>query len=448
MKFSKIGLIAALAAVVLTPVAALAQSAKLDPKMVTKGMAEAPALIPATGMACTLKNALYLGGATDAKTKVKTEGYEVACNEGMGFVILSASGAAKPQVQTCLETARLGPDGKPSNIACKLPENRDQTKALQPFLAKASVDCVSTKARAIGSTADQMFFEVACENGKGYILATGVPATVDKPIQVDPCLAFEAGNQLACTLTDASGQLNTVVDSLAAKSGKNCAVKGRRYILSSKAGDNYYEVSCNDGKGYVLQEASNGSLTNTIDCGQADNIGGGCKMTDSRTAATAQNALYTRLAKAAGFNCDVAKYGALPSTGGIDTVELQCSNRPDGAVGLFGRDAASTKIYNCVESEVAGFRCSFTKLAPLFPKLSADLKTLKPTTTCVVNDARVIGASPDEGFVELSCTDGMAGYVMGINKGDMKPKEALSCGQAKGIGGGCKLQTNVSPTKT
>jgi len=41
----------------------------------------------------------------------------------------------------------------------------------------------------------------------------------------------------------------------------------------------------------------------------------------------------------------------------------------------------------------------------------------------------------------------MAGYVIGINKADMKPKEALSCGQAKGIGGGCKLATNVNPKK-
>ena len=378
-----IGLAAILAVAAIVP-AAVSQGrapAKLDPKQIAKGMAEVPALIPTAGVSCTPKNALYLGGSTDSKTKVKTDGYEVACNEGMGFVIIASTSAPKPQVFSCLETANLGPDGKPQSIACKLPENADQSKALQPFLTKAGSDCVPTKARAIGATTTNISFEAACESGKGVVVSTASPASTAGAVEVNPCLAYEAGTNLACTLTDTAAQLK-VVDTLAAKSDKACTIKDRRYVLTTGAGDNYYEVACTDGKGYVLQEAKNGSLTRTIDCAQADFVGGGCKLTDSRAAATEQNGLYTRLAKAAGFNCDVSKYGTLQGAAGVDTVELACSNRPDGAIALFGRDAASTKVYDCVQGEVAGFRCSFTKYDPLYGKLSTSLKGLKPDTTC------------------------------------------------------------------
>jgi hypothetical protein len=445
-----IGLAAILAFAAIAP-AAVSQgrapaAAKLDPKAIAKGMADVPALITAAGIKCTPVNAYHIGGSTDAKTKAKTDGYEVACSEGMGFALISESTAPAPTAYTCLETARLDANGKPSTLACKLPENANQAKGLQPFLAKAGSTCVPNKARAIGSSKDMVFFEVACESGKGYVVQTSNSPSLDKPIEVNTCLAYEAGATLACTLTEPTAQL-AAIDALAAKSDKACAIKDKRYMLSSKAGDNYYEVACQDGKGYVLQEASNGSLTRTIDCAQADFVGGGCKLTDSRAAATEQNGLYTRLAKAAGFDCAVAKYGTLTGPPGLDVVELQCSNRPDGAIGLFGRDAASTKVYNCVESEVAGYRCSFTKFDPLYPKLTASLKTMKPDTTCVVSEARVIGADATEGFVELACSDGLLGYVLGINKADMKPKEILTCAQSRNIGGGCKLASNVNPKK-
>jgi hypothetical protein len=443
-----IGLAAILAVAAIAP-AAVSQNrpaaVKLDPKNVTKGMAEAPAIAQAANLACGITNAYYVGGGTDAKTKVRTDAYEVACSQGMGFVLVTNS-TAPTQVVTCLQTTQPGPDGKPSNLACKLPENQDQAKTLQPYIAKAGTACTVDKARSIGSTATNAYFEVACTGGKGYILSTSNAPSVEKEVSMTTCLAYEPGANLSCTLSTPAAQL-AAVDALAAGAGKNCAVKDKRYVLTSKDGSNYFEVACNDGKGYMLQEAANGALTRSIDCAAADFVGGGCKLTDSRAAATEQNGLYTRLAKAAGFNCDVAKYGPLPGQPGIDTVELQCANRPDGAIALFGRDAASTKIYDCIESEISGFRCSFTKYEPLYAKLTATLKTVKPDTTCGVSEARVIGATADEGFVELACSDGLAGYVIGVNKSDMKAKEVLTCNQAKGIGGGCKLATNVNPKK-
>lgn len=444
-----IGLAALLAIAALAP-AAMSQrapaAAKLDPKAIEAGKAAAPALIQTAGLSCTMSNAYHIGGSTDAKTKVKTDAYEVACTEGMGFVILAATDSA-PKVVTCLQTAGPGPDGKPQQLACHLPENADSaTKALQPYVAKAGANCTVEKGRSIGTTTDNAYFEVACQGGKGYILTTSNTPSTAKEVLATTCLAYEPGGTLSCTLSDAAAQL-AVVDSLNTAAAKSCTVKDKRYILTAKDNSNYYEVACADGKGYVYQEAANGSFSRSIDCAAADFVGGGCKLTDSRAAQTEANGLYTKLAKAAGYDCAVAKYGTLTGPPGMDVVELQCSNRPDGAIAMFGRDAASSKVYNCVDAEINGFRCSFTKFEPLYTKLSAGLKTVKPDTTCQVSEARVIGATADEGFVELACSDGLSGYVMGVNKADLKPKEALTCTQAKNIGGGCKLATNVNPKK-
>jgi hypothetical protein len=55
-----------------------------------------------------------------------------------------------------------------------------------------------------------------------------------------------------------------------------------------------------------------------------------------------------------------------------------------------------------------------------------------------------MGSTENEGFVEVACSDGLPGWVLGYPTGVAKPaaKEFLSCAQAKGIGGGCKLPTN------
>jgi hypothetical protein len=434
-----IGLIAALALAVMAP--ATAYAAKPDPKAALmaakakeKGLAEAPPLVQAAGLSCTVTDARWLG--EDKKQAMNI--YEVACQQGMGFVLVSKAAEPKPQAYTCLETAKPNADGTTNSLKCDLPANNTATGGLEAFVAKAGNPCTIDKARAIGQGQKSAYFEVACKGGAGYILVTSSPPDAAQPVQMNTCLAYEPGGNLYCELTDRATQL-APVDALVVKAGKSCAVNGRRYVLTTKEGSNYYEVSCADGSGYMVQETAKGDLQRILDCGSADFVGGGCTLTDARAAQTEQAALYTRLAGKAGFPCNVEKYAPLPTTGAKEVIELKCSDREDGGIGIF--TASGGRVYNCVLAELEGYRCSFTGKELVYPKLTSALKSLGKTS-CVVSDARIIGKTAEEGFVEVACADGDPGWVIGYASGSESPKEVLSCMQASTIGGGCKLATN------
>ena len=437
-----IGLTAALALAALIPAAVIsapkekAAAPAVDAKAREAGMKAAPDIIKATGVSCTVTDARLIG--SDKKTA--TDYYEVACQQGLGFAVLAKKDAA-PQTYSCLETAAAGEAGKPSALACLLPGNADPKAGLTPYLAKTNTTCDIQNARAIGAGAKNAYFEVACKGGTGYILQTASPVNIDGEVVANSCLLYDEGGTVSCKLTDKATQL-AVVDTLNAASGKNCAIKDKRYVLSTKT-DNYFEVACQDGKGYVLQQAAaGGALVKAIDCAQAGFVGGGCTLSDAVAAQTEQAGLYTKLATKAGFDCKVEKYGMLPSNDPRkEIVELKCSNRPDGGIGIF--TATSNIVYDCITSEMNGYRCSFTKPDAAFSRLTNDLKSLGKGS-CTVSGARIIGQTATDGYVEVACSDGLPGWVMAYPLATTAPhaKEVLSCLQAKGVGGGCKLPTN------
>lgn len=439
-----IGLTAALALAALVPTVVISAAkdkdkpAAVDAKSRDAGMKAAPAVAQAAGLSCNVADARLIG--SDKKTS--TDYYEVACQQGMGYA-LAAKKDATPVAYTCMETGQPGADGKPSSLACILPGNADPKQGLLPYIKKTGVPCEVENARAIGSGAKNAYFEVACKGGAGYIVTTSAPMNLDQDVAANSCLLYEDGGNVSCKLTDRATQLG-VVDTLNASAGKNCAVKDKRYILSTKT-DNYFEVACQDGKGYVLQQASaTGALVKAIDCAQASFVGGGCTLSDAVAAQTEQAGLYSKLATKAGFDCKVEKYGMLPSDDPKkEIVEMKCSNRTEGGIGIF--TATSNTVYDCVTAELNGYRCSFTKPDVIYPRLTADLKAMGKGS-CTVSGSRIIGRTATDGFVEVACSDGLPGWVLSypLNTTTPKPKELLSCLQAKGVGGGCKLPTNVT----
>ena len=439
-----IGLSAALAVALLAPVAVISapKAAKdkppaVDAKSRDAGMKEAPALIATIGLSCTLADARKIG--EDKKTS--SSYYEVACSDGMGYALAKdKDGAGK--AYTCLESTTTEADGKPSGLSCILPANANPKAAFVPFLAKAGANCEIENARPIGSAAKNSYYEFACKGGAGFILQTSNPAQLSSDVVATSCLLYEEGGNVSCRLTTRATQL-ALVDGLNAASDRKCEIKDRRYMLSTKT-DNYFEIACADGKGYVAQQtAATGALAKSIDCTQAGFIGGGCTMTDTVAAMTEQNNLYTKLAAKAGFDCKVEKYGMLPTNDNRkEVVELKCSNQTAGAIAIFS--ATESKIYDCVTSELNGYRCTFSKANSEFARLSADLDGFGKGS-CDVSEVRVVGSNATEGFLEVACSDGLPGWVLVYPVGVVKPKakDFMSCTQAKGVGGGCKLPTNT-----
>ena len=446
MRLFGIGAALALALAAFLPSAALAASkpaaaAPITKEQRTKGMADAPALITAAGLDCQLADARFIGESSDPKTKAKSSFYELACSNNEG-VILDKTSDPAPAVFTCMEVAAPGADGKPNSLQCALPGNADPKAGLLPYIAKSGKTCTPDKVRPIGHSASKTVFELACHEGTGFVLVTSSPPRLDKDVEVDPCISFDPNGNIKCELTDRNAQL-AVVDKLAALSGKSCTVKDRAYVGATKDGSAYYEVACQDGKGYVLEQAANGSLEKTIDCANADFLNGGCKLTDARQAKTEQAGLYSSLAKKAGFNCDVSGYAPLPTSGdGKEVVELSCSNQAAGGIGFFPASGAGT-VVDCAHAELVGYRCSLTKMSAAYGALTADLRALGKTS-CTVSNARAVGVTADKhGFTEVACSDGLQGYMIDYTLSPVTAKSVIICTEAKGIAGGCTLPGNT-----
>ncbi len=398
-------------------------------------------LIAAAGLSCT-PTATRVGGDVMTSDKSPAKIYEVACQEGMGYVLIAKTkGTEAPTAYTCMMAAQPGADGKPTPLACKLPANAHPELGLQPLIAQTGHACQIDKARTVGLGATQTYYEVACKDGAGYILQ--VPLKTGGPtISATTCLAFGPDSKVKCTLTSPAGQL-AVVDGLAAATGK-CTPKDKRYVATDTAGTDYFEVACTDGKGYILHSDATGHLKETIDCAVASGIAGGCTMTDTRAALTQQSALYSNIAKKAGFNCDVSKYADFPAKDAAnEVVELQCSNRPDGGVGVFPLRGGKGRVFDCIRAITEGYKCSFTPESAVIPKLNAQLRGLNKGS-CVVNGARAFASGDQSDYIEVSCADGGPGWVIQYPKASESPTGVLNCAQAAGFGtGGCQLPTNV-----
>ena len=406
-----------------------------------KGLADAPALVRTAGLDCQLADARFIGESGGAKV-AKEDFYEVACSGGEGFIIAKTS-LTDVSTATCLEMARPVRHGKPDPLRCALPANADPELGLLPFISKVRPDCAPSGARFIGHSATQTAFEVACHGGAGYVLITAAPPRLDGPVAGEPCIAIPANSALDCKLTTSKAETE-VIDRLVAKSGKNCEIKDRAYLGSSDDGATFYEVSCVSGKGYILEQAHSGSLAQATECAMADRvIPGGCQLTSTSQAKALQAAAYSRMAKAANFDCEVSEYGYLPSVGeGKDVVELACSNRPDGGIGLISASGMDSVI-DCAYARFFGYRCILSTVSGANVALTGDLKALGESN-CTVADARPMGITAERhGFTEVSCAGRTRGYVIEYNLRPLTPISVLSCSAATRIGTGCHLPGNV-----
>ena len=447
MRTFGIGLAIALIVSAVAPSGAFAAAPAVSKEARAKGMAAAPGLVSAGGLDCNLADARFIGeGAPDPKTKLKTALYELACTGNEG-VLVQQIGLNPPTTFTCEQASEPRPDGKPNTTGCILPGNSDPRAGLIPYIAKSGSVCTPDKVRALGQSPTEALFELVCkEDNGGVILQISSPPRLDKPVVVSPCLALPESGNVSCTLTPRAKQL-AVVDKLMTASAKPCTVKadGRRYIGATKSGESLYEVACQDGKGFILDQAANGSLARAVDCAQADAIAGGCTLTDARQAKTEQSGLYSQLAKKAGYNCDVAGYAVLPSQASAPTtevVELKCANRPDGAIAMFPPSGTGT-IFDCAHSEIVGYRCSLTKPAAAYASLTKDLAALGKTS-CTVSAARIVGVTAEKhAYVEVGCADGLQGYMIEYTQNPVTAKSTIVCNEARNISGGCTLPGNT-----
>jgi hypothetical protein len=421
MRPMRLGLLAALIVAVMAPTMAMAQRlpkegaaatagppAKVTSEARKAGMADAPALVQSAGLNCQVSDARLVGKIA-ADKKAGTLGsslYEVACGQAMGYLVQTSGSGGAPSSFSCLEANYPNDPTKPAANPCILPANLDPKTSLPPLMAKAKVPCAPDKVRGIGQTKTATLIEVACPSGVGYIVTTSLPLDVNKDATATNCLAYDvAEGNVKCVLNPPATRL-AVIDKYneAAKTG--CAVKDRRFVGLFTDGTEGYEVSCNDGKGYIYKVNAQGAVATTLDCAKVP--GGTCTLTDTRAATAEQAGLYTKLAKTAGSTCTVEKYAIFPSTGDKEIVELVCTGG-NGAIGMFPATGKGT-VLECGHALVAGYRCSLGKAD--YADLTAELRKADKKECTVSSVGQPLKAPDGSIRLEVACSDGLPGYML------------------------------------
>src|SRR5436190_233007 len=338
MRPIRIGLIAAVLVALAAPGAALAADKKPAaaapppiPRTATKrGMAAAPAGARKAGLPGGVRAARLIGSVpADKKTGVGARDfYEVACNEGGGYVMGATKGGGV-DVNSCLET--MG-----GTTSCLLPENAGAAATLTPALAKAGVACTPDKIRGIGQTTNDSFLEVACQGGVGYILQLAKPADLSKPLKGSNCLQYDAANgQLKCTLVEPAARL-AIVDRYVTEAKVTCAVKDRRYIGQFKDGAEGYEAACQDGKGYVLRVNGKGEV---LDCAHSMIAGFRCGPGKMK-----YDPMTADLKKLGKPDCAVSEMSVRGKTAaGISQVEVACADGLPGYLVQYSTPTTATE---------------------------------------------------------------------------------------------------------
>ncbi|HEX3887636.1 MAG TPA: hypothetical protein VHW05_09080 [Phenylobacterium sp.] len=431
----RLGLLAALIVAVMAPATAMAaaKTPTVDSGMRKQGMAEAPALVQAAGVNCQVTDARFIGKSPpDKKTgSLGSSLYEVACGQGMGYLVQTSAAGGAPSLFSCLEANYPADPTKPPANPCILPANLNPMASLAPLLTKAKVNCMPDKVRGIGQTKTVTLIEISCPGGSGYILTASVPLDLTKDATATNCLAYDAAQgNVKCILNPPAARL-AVIDHYAQLANNGCAVKDKRFVGVFTDGTEGYEVSCNDGKGYIYKVNAQGAVAETLDCAKVP--GGTCTLTDTRAATAEQAGLYTKLAKSAGSNCNVSRYAVFPSQGDKEVVELVCSDGT-GAIGMFPATGKGT-VLDCGHAPLAGYKCTLTKVD--YAGLTAELRKFGKKECTVSGVGQPLKAPDGTMRLEVACSDGLPGYM--IQFSDPSTSKGVD---ACSITGNCVLPTN------
>jgi len=433
-----------------------------------RGMAEAPGVVQRAGATCTVTDAIYNGAgktAGPAGTPIDVQTYEVACQEGLGFLLedrttevrafdcivakfaadraaaaAPAAPAAPAQPARRGQAAAAAPQtAKPP--VCELPANANPMAGIQAVANRANARCTVTQVAYIGyvPTTKVTRYELACSEGMGIILdRPDAAATAPSSFT---CLAAEAGGY-NCTLTDKAARTAWIAG-LARSTGKPCQVSDAR-LMGTARGADFYEVACAGAAGFVM-EAKDGRVSRTIDCLEASQIGGGCTLSSTQAALEVREQQYLQTLRASGVVCQGEEFRLIgkDARNNRDVVEFRCANKPVGLV-AFIPTAAGGQVtsFDCIEAEGRAIKCTMTDR----PAIMRTLTTAMAEKNCTVINYAVLGASggADGEVLEVACQGGGNGYVVDLPTSRGKPTKILSCQQSASRGGDrCRLPENA-----
>ncbi len=191
-----------------------------------------------TGITCTPDKVRALGHSpTNAF-------FELACHEGPPGYILQISSPPRLDKPVTAEPCLMFEPS--SNIHCELTDRAAQMSIVDKLMAQTGKPCVVKDRGFIGVASNGVtYYEAACQDGKGYVVAQspgGAPAKAIDCVNAD---AIAGG----CKLTDtrqAKTEQNSLYSQLAKKAGFDCTVSGYAPFAETMPGKEIVELTCSN----------------------------------------------------------------------------------------------------------------------------------------------------------------------------------------------------------
>jgi hypothetical protein len=233
----------------------------LSPRQRAQAKLETEKLISALSLACEPTDAERIGhGKSDlGGRRVEVTAYEVACGNGMGY-LLASQGVEKPIAVSCFAAAATRADsmakGERSDVYCQLAANKDLRAMAASLVTESGTSCTVNNFRWFGLAASTHteYTEVECGDGNGYLLRAQQDQSGARVSAVSCQDAAKQG--LRCRLTDGGPvavpvTMQTFRDALK-ENGVSCEPTQMRLIGRETVSKRYVvEMQCPDRGGLV-----------------------------------------------------------------------------------------------------------------------------------------------------------------------------------------------------
>ena len=324
-------------------------------------------------------------------------------------------------------------------------------KEAPAVIQSAGIPCTMTDARFIGNSKQKnaagkdietKVYEVACKEGLGYAL---IAAPGEKTKAYD-CLTLADNASLTCQLPDNANPKQGFAQYLSGSS-RPCTISDARAMGSNASGQNYYEVACKEGPGYIIKTPAVGAggSAELVDCMAQVGTQMECKFT-TKQQVVAWIGQFAGKAKRTCQVSDARAVGLDPKTGGI-FYELGCGSQP-GFMVLADKGGNVLRTIDCAKALGIAGGCQFTN-AVQAQSTQAGLYTQLANQAgfpCTVSKYTFIGVDEKSKreVIELACANRPDGAIAMF--GDTPAQsEIYDCVRAGALGQVCHL---TSPSVT
>ena len=372
----------------------------------------------------------------------------------MKFVALGLAAALLAALSPAMASAADKP--KPEDPKAHAQAMKDAA----PLAQQVGVNCTITDAKLLGESKPKdasgkenptKYYELACQEGLGYILiapTTGAPTAFDcLALSVDKPKAGEADKgQLYCRLPVNADPVKEM-QPIATKAGLACTVDQARWMgLNSEQKFDQYEIDCSEGRTYVLQvpQPSSTHKLVPIDCITVD--AGECQFfTKAKLIA-----LMTPLAAPANRPCEItnARWMGTAASTGTSFYELACADEKAGYVLQLDAKNNFVSSLDCAKATGIGDGCTLTSAAAAqTAEIATYAKLVKELGyPCQVQSYRSLGQEQKTGreLVELACSDHPDGAfaLFPVDKG--QTGAYFNCVRAEGRSLKCALTNDAA----